>query len=67
MPTGIGLEKLQELLAGGARLVEVLPTEAYAKAHLPDALNLPLGELHEQGVARLDRSRAVVVYCWDEL
>jgi rhodanese-related sulfurtransferase len=45
----------------------VLPAEEYAKAHLPDAVNLPLGSLHEQDVAVLDRTRAVVVYCWDEL
>jgi rhodanese-related sulfurtransferase len=67
MPTEIRLEKLQELLDGGAQLVEVLPAEAYAKAHLPDAINLPLGSLHERDVAVLDRSRAVVVYCWDSL
>jgi rhodanese-related sulfurtransferase len=67
MPTDIGLEKLQELLNAGAQLVEVLPAEEYAKTHLPDAINLPLGSLHEQDVGVLDRARAVVVYCWDEL
>jgi rhodanese-related sulfurtransferase len=67
MPTDIELDKLQRLLAGGAQLVEVLPAEAYAKAHLPDAINLPLAKLHEQDVGDLDRSRAVVVYCWDSL
>ena len=67
MPTSIGLEKLQELLAGGAQLVEVLPAVDYAKAHLPDAINLPLSELHEPAVAVLDRGQPVVVYCWDPL
>lgn len=67
MPTPIGLEKLQQLLAEGVQLVEVLPAEDYAKAHLPGAINLPLTELQEPAVAGLDRSRPVVVYCWDPL
>ena len=67
MPTPIGLERLQELLSADAQLVEVLPAEAYAKAHLPDAINLPLGNLREPEVNQLDRSRPVVVYCWDPL
>jgi rhodanese-related sulfurtransferase len=68
MPTSIGLEKLQELLATGAQLVEVLPAEDYAKAHLPGAINLPLRDLDERTVAdALDSSRPVVVYCWDPL
>ena len=50
-----------------AQLVEVLPADAYAKAHLPDAINLPLGSLREDEVDALDRSRPVVVYCWDPL
>jgi phage shock protein E len=67
MPTPIGLEKLRELVAAGAQLVEVLPAEAYEKAHLPDAINLPLASLREPDVDVLDRLRPVVVYCWDPL
>ena len=67
MPTDIGLERLRELLADGAQLVEVLPAEDYAKAHLPDAINLPLSRLREPDVDVLDRSQPVIVYCWDPL
>lgn len=67
MPTNIGLDRLQELLAAGAQLVEVLPAKEYEQAHLPGALNLPLGDLHEPEVGVLDRARPVVVYCWDSL
>jgi rhodanese-related sulfurtransferase len=67
MPTSIELDRLRELLAAGAQLVEVLPDEAYAKAHLPDAINLPLASLREPEVDVLDRRRPVVVYCWDPL
>jgi rhodanese-related sulfurtransferase len=43
MPTEIALARLREQVAAGAQLVEVLPSESYAKAHLPGAINLPLG------------------------
>jgi rhodanese-related sulfurtransferase len=67
MATGIGLRHLQELIDRGAQVVEVLPEDDYAPVHLPGALNLPLRELDEQHAAVLDRSRPVVVYCWDSL
>jgi rhodanese-related sulfurtransferase len=51
----------------GAQLVEVLPAADYSQAHLPGAINLPLGQLHEQDLRALDRTRAVIVYCWDSL
>jgi rhodanese-related sulfurtransferase len=59
--------QLRTLLDQGAQLVEVLPPEEYAEAHLPGALNIPLKTLDADTTAGLDRSRAVVVYCWDGL
>jgi rhodanese-related sulfurtransferase len=67
MATDIGLDQLRRLLDAGAQLVEVLPADSYAPAHLPGAISLPLGSLHERDVAVLDRARPVVVYCWDPL
>ncbi|HEY4829052.1 MAG TPA: rhodanese-like domain-containing protein [Solirubrobacteraceae bacterium] len=67
MSTEIGLDRLREMLDAGAQLVEVLPAEDYAKAHLPGAINLPLVALDERAASRLDRSRPVIVYCWDPL
>ncbi len=67
MATRIWLEQLQELIDRDAQVVEVLPAEDYAPAHLPGATNLPLRELDEQTVTVLDRGRPVVVYCWDSL
>jgi rhodanese-related sulfurtransferase len=67
MATGIWLEQLQELIDRGAQVVEVLPAGDYAPAHLPGAINLPLRKLDDQRAAVLDRSRPVVVYCWDSL
>jgi rhodanese-related sulfurtransferase len=65
MPTRIELAQLQELLDGGAQLVEVLPAAEYVEEHLPGAVSLPLKELDAASAARLDRTRPVVVYCWD--
>jgi rhodanese-related sulfurtransferase len=67
MAKQIWLEQLQELIGRGAQVVEVLPADDYAPAHLPGAVNVPLRELDEQHAAVLDRTRPVVVYCWDSL
>lgn len=58
-------DDVQRLLAEGAQLVEVLPADEYEDEHLPGALNLPLKELARLAPERLDRSRPVVVYCYD--
>ena len=65
MPAGVDRERLRELAGTGAQIVEVLPADEYADAHLPDAINIPLKELNRQSAMQLDRSRPVVVYCWD--
>jgi rhodanese-related sulfurtransferase len=65
--TRIDLKRLQELLADGAQLIEVLPRAEYAEEHLPGAVSLPLKELDATTTSTLDRTRPVVVYCWDGL
>ncbi len=59
--------RLRELLEEGAQLVEVLPPAEYAEERLPRAINIPLKTLDADSTAQLDKSRAVVVYCWDAL
>jgi rhodanese-related sulfurtransferase len=59
--------QLRELLDQGAQLVEVLPPAEYAEEHLPAAINIPLKTLDAHSIAELDRTKAVVVYCWDAL
>jgi rhodanese-related sulfurtransferase len=67
MSTRIDLQELDRLLAAGAQLLEVLPEQEYGEGHLPGAINLPLRQLTAERAAVLDRSRPVVVYCWDPL
>lgn len=52
---------------GDTQLIEVLPEEEYRAAHLPEAVNIPLKLLDADTTAGLDRTRPVVVYCWDSL
>ncbi len=61
-------DELQSRLSGPSlQLVEVLPAEEFAWAHLPGARNLPLKQLDAEAVAGLDRRLPIVVYCNDFL
>ena len=57
--------QLQDLVAGGAQLVEVLPAREYEEDHLPGARSIPLRDITRESVASLDPHRPVIVYCWD--
>ena len=67
MYTQIAYPRLRELLDAGAQLVEVLPVAEYAEERLPGAINVPLKTLDADSTAQLDKTRAIVVYCWDGL
>ena len=58
---------VRRLVEAGAQLVEVLPRDEFDDEHLPGAISLPLKSLTAQTAAVLDRSRPVIVYCWDGL
>ena len=63
----VGLEEVQRLLEEhDAQLVEVLPAREYEEEHLPRAISLSLKSLTGETAAILDRSRPVIVYCWDD-
>lgn len=66
MPRPIERDDVRRLLDEGAQLVEVLPAEEFDEEHLPGAINIPLRRIDEQARRRLDPSRPVVVYCWDD-
>jgi rhodanese-related sulfurtransferase len=66
MPVNITRDRVQQLAAGGALLVEVLPPEEYDSEHLPGAINLPLGNLtRETASEKLPGGRPIIVYCQD--
>jgi rhodanese-related sulfurtransferase len=57
----------QDMVAGTPNLVVVDAryVEAYAREHLPGAINLPWRELDETTTAHLSREALYVVYCWN--
>src|SRR4051812_39446235 len=59
--------RLRGLLDAGAQLVEVLVEDEYADEHPPGAINIPLRKLDAATTAHLDKTKAVVVYCYDGL
>jgi len=63
----VGRDAVQQLVADGAQLVEVLPAAQYEDEHLPGAVNIPLKQLGELASQRLDPTRPVLVYCFDSL
>ncbi len=65
MPKEIDREELRRMVAAGAQLVEVLPAEEFAEDHLPGAISLPLRHIDAEGSKVLDKTRPVIVYCWD--
>ncbi len=56
-----------DIVAGTPNLVVVDAryAEAYAREHLPTAINLPARDLDETTTAHLPRESVYVVYCWD--
>jgi rhodanese-related sulfurtransferase len=65
MPYEIEIDEIRALLEKGAQLVEVLPSAEFDEEHLAGAINIPLKQMTEEAVARLDKDRPVIVYCWD--
>ena len=62
----ITLHELKRLLDAGQPviLVEVLAAHAYRKAHLPNAVNLPVSDLRRTAERALpDKAATIVVYC----
>ncbi|HVL07238.1 MAG TPA: rhodanese-like domain-containing protein [Acidimicrobiales bacterium] len=58
-------DDLRRLVEEGAQLVEVLENRQFRAAHLPGAVHIPAWELTRERAEELDRSRPVVVYCFD--
>ncbi len=66
MPTGVQRDQVQQLVDAGAQLVDVLPRKEYDAEHIAGAISMPLTTLDRSTAARLDASRPVIVYCWDQ-
>ncbi len=68
MVATISQDELKQKIDRGEkfRLVETLPSTAYAHAHLPGAVNLPPDKVTELAAQILpDKNAEIVVYCND--
>lgn len=65
MPTNIDRAQVRSLLEQGAQLVETLPAKEFSEQHLPGAIHLPLRQIEKEADEKLDRTRPVIVYCYD--
>lgn len=55
--------RARELVAGGARLVDVRSAGEFAATHLEGARNIPVGEIGRRARELGDKSKPVIVYC----
>lgn len=55
-------ELLELYRANAVTILDVRPHDEFALGHLPDAVNIPLGDL-EVRLAELDTSQEIVAYC----
>ncbi len=67
MPTSIDRDEVQRLIEQGATVVEVLEERQFRAAHLPGAVHIPGWDMTPDRVGDLDRSRPIVLYCFDNL
>lgn len=68
MPSAVDRDQVsRQLTDAGAQLVEVLPRDEFDQEHIEAAIHLPLKDLSAETAHVLDRSRPVIVYCWDGL
>ncbi len=67
MFTNASRDQVRRLADEGAQLVEVLERRQYQLAHLAGAVHIPAWELTLARAGELDRTRPVVVYCFDTL
>jgi rhodanese-related sulfurtransferase len=68
MPRVVDRDEVRRLVAEeGAELVDVLPRQEYEWEHPLSAINIPLKELAGRASEELERSRPVIVYCYDAL
>lgn len=56
------IDDLSAHLAAGALLLDVRPAAEYQAGHLPEAISMPLDDLHQR-LHELPRDREIIAYC----
>lgn len=66
MAQRIDVDRVIELVAGGATLVDVLPATIFHQEHLPGAVSVPLETFTPAALDEIPHDRPLVVYCFDQ-
>lgn len=48
---------------GQVTVIETLPAEAFAKGHIPGAINIPTENIEKEAPERLRKDDDIIVYC----
>jgi phage shock protein E len=59
----IDVKEAQQLVQGGARLVDVRTPTEFATKHLPSAINIPVQQLSERLKELEPKDQGIVLYC----
>jgi len=60
----VSVETARQHLANGALVIDVRSVEEFRSGHVPDAINIPLGELRESLPRRVkDKNRLLLLHC----
>jgi hypothetical protein len=66
VPKRIDVERAQRLMKQGAQLIDVLPASIFIQEHLPHSRSLPLETMTSASLSDFDRTKPVLVYCFDQ-
>lgn len=59
----VSLEEARRLIKDGAKLVDVRTPDEFSSAHIPGAVNVPLGDLALRASSLGERDKPIVLYC----
>lgn len=60
----VSAEVVRKHLAEGALVIDVRSSEEFHNRHIPEAINIPLGELHDALPRRVkDKSQVLLLHC----
>ncbi len=62
MTTDVTRAEVQDLVRGGAQLIDVRPEQEFGDEHIVGAIHIPLKSLDAGSSAALDRDRPFIVY-----
>ena len=57
------IDPIQEMIAGGAKVIDVRSPEEFEDEHFPEAVNIPVNQIQARMAELGDKGAPVVLYC----